>query len=68
MSQFGMTMPGGRRKAAMTPDVYTGLLFVAFAALTAASVMLFLAGSKVGPDGNAFGLQDAKNVKLSSGR
>ena len=28
MSQFGMQMPGGRGRRGLSPDVYTGLLFL----------------------------------------
>ncbi len=59
MSQFGMQMPGGRARAAPSMNVYTGLLFLAVVALGAASGMMYLAGAKVGPDGNAFGVHEA---------
>lgn len=61
MSQFGMQLPGSRAKRAPTLDVFTGLLFAAFVALAVASGFVWQAASKVGMDGNAFGLQpDAK--------
>ncbi|MEZ6233444.1 MAG: hypothetical protein R3B68_04575 [Phycisphaerales bacterium] len=59
MSQFGMQMPGGRARRGSSPDVYTGLLFLAVAALAAACVVLYMAGSKVGPEGNALGMHEA---------
>jgi len=35
--------------------VYTGMLFIAVVALAAACAMVFLAGQKIGPGGEAFG-------------
>lgn len=65
MSQFGMQMPGGRAKSTPTLDVYTGLLFLAVAALATATAIVWLQGSKVGPDGNALALhEDAQPIKL----
>jgi hypothetical protein len=58
MSQFGMQMPGGRARRAGAPDVYTGIAFAAVAFLIAACVFVYMAASKVGKDGSAFGLQD----------
>ena len=64
MSQFGMQMPGGRAQRAASPDVYTGLLFLAVAALATACVVVFMQGSKIGPDGSAMGLQESGNIKI----
>ena len=65
MTQFGMQMPGGQQVRRAQPDVYTGLMLVAFVALAAATVFVYLAGTSVGPDGNALKLQDERNVRLS---
>lgn len=58
MSQMGMNLPGATRRRGATMDVYTGLLFVAVVALIAACAVVFVQGSIIGKDGNAFGLQD----------
>lgn len=63
MSQFGMQMPGGQHVRRAQPDVYTGLMLVAFLSLAAATAFVFLAGARVGPDGNALDLQ-GQQVKL----
>lgn len=65
MSQFGMQMPGARAKRSSSPDVYTALAVAATIFLIAACLVMYQAGSKVGPDGNAFGLQEAGSIKLS---
>ncbi|MEM1424805.1 MAG: hypothetical protein AAGH64_12495 [Planctomycetota bacterium] len=49
MSQLGMQMPGRRRTRPATPNVYTGMLAAACAALIGAIVLVGLAGIKVGP-------------------
>jgi hypothetical protein len=59
MSQFGMQMPGGRRRGGSSPDVYTGLLFLSVAALMAACLMLYFSGKAVGPQGNPLGMHEA---------
>lgn len=59
MSQFGMQMPGGRARRGSSPDVYTGLLFLAVAALVAACLVVYMAGAKIGPEGNALGMHEA---------
>jgi len=67
MSQIGMQMPGGRsvrRKA--TPDVYTGLSFIAVAALFAAALLMGRAQMQVSPDGGLISLQQPGNVQLSN--
>lgn len=66
MSQFGMQMPGGRRRQAASPDVYTGLLFLAVVALGVACGFVFMAASTVGPDGNAFELQQEGQIRLAN--
>jgi hypothetical protein len=60
MSKFGMQMPGQRMKRAVTPDVYTVMAVVACLVLAAACFVMFQAASKVGPAGNAFGIQADK--------
>lgn len=64
MSQFGMQMPGGRQRAVATPDLFTGLLFLAFTMLVVAVVVVFIQGGKIGPDGNAMGVHGDGPVKL----
>ena len=64
MTQFGMQMPGGQQSHRAQPDVYTGLMLVAFLTLASATAFVFLAGQRVGPDGNAMGLQE-QAVKLA---
>ncbi len=58
MSQFGMQMPGGRGRRGSSPDVYTGLLFLSVASLVAACLVLYFAGTRVGPEGNPMGLHE----------
>lgn len=60
MSQFGMQMPGSRARHSTSLDVYTVLAFVAVVFLIAGCVAMYIAAAKVGPDGNAFGMQPAK--------
>ena len=66
MSQFGMQMPGGRMKREASMNVYTGLLFVAVAALATAAGFMWVAAKKVGDQGNPFGIQKGgpNGVKL----
>jgi hypothetical protein len=65
MTQFGMQMPGGQQARRAQPDVYTGLMLVAFVALSAATAFVYLAGTRVGPDGNALALQQQNSVSLA---
>lgn len=65
MSQFGMQMPGGRVRRGSSPDVYTGLMALAVAALLAACIVVFLQGAKVGVDGSAIGLQEPNSIRLA---
>lgn len=66
MSQFGMQMPGGRAKSTPTLNVYTGLLFLAVAALATATAIVWIQGGKIGPDGNALELQqEGQPIKLA---
>lgn len=64
MTQFGMQMPGGQQSRRAQPDVYTGLMLVSFLALGVATAIVFFAGQRVGPDGNALALQES-TVKLA---
>ncbi len=63
MSQLGMQMPGGSRRAS-TLNVYTGLLFLAVVSLATASVLVYFGAAKVGKGGDPFGIQDAKKIEL----
>ncbi len=65
MSQFGMQMPGGRQRATPTPDLFTGLLFLAFVFLVVAIVVVYIQGSKIGPDGNALAVHDEGTIRLA---
>jgi hypothetical protein len=64
MSQFGMQMPGGRQQRSAGPDVYTALIFLGVVAMGVAVGMLWVAGSKVSPDGMPFNVQDPQSIKL----
>ncbi len=65
MSQFGMQMPGGRGPRSAGPDVYTALMFVGAISMVAAIAMLWIAASKVSPDGSPFKVQDPDRVQIS---
>lgn len=65
MSQMGMAMPGGRRKRGGGPDVYTGLLFLAVAALGVATFLMYQAAVEVGPQGNPIGEQQPGRIELA---
>lgn len=64
MSQFGIQMPGARVRRASSPDVYTVLVVTAAVFLIVAAIIMYGAGSKFGPNGNAFGLQQPGNIQL----
>lgn len=66
MAEFGMQMPGGRKSRSATPNVYTVLLFVGTVLLAIAAGLVYRAGSIVGPEGNALGLQEPGQVKLAT--
>lgn len=66
MSQFGMQMPAGRKRAS-APDVYTGLALIACVFLAAAVLVMWGAAAKVGKDGTGWELQDRKAIKLPAG-
>ncbi|MDX2117352.1 MAG: hypothetical protein SFY96_04130 [Planctomycetota bacterium] len=65
MAQFGMKLPGGSGARAAGMDVYTALGFLAVVALLIATVAMYFAASRVGPDGNAFGIQEPGKIKLA---
>lgn len=64
MGQFGMQLPGGQMQRGASMNIYTGLLFLAVAALAAASVFVYMNGAKVGKDGNPLALQGKNQVSL----
>lgn len=67
MSQYGMNMPGGQGRRTPQMNVYTGLLFLACVCLASACVYLWMAGSKIGVNGQPFEIQDAKKgIKLGN--
>ena len=66
MSQFGMQMPGGRQNKGAGPDVYTALMFLGVVAMGVAVAMLYVAGTKVAPDGNPLQIQEPHKIKLKS--
>lgn len=63
MSQFGMQLPGGQVRRGSQMNVYTGVLLCAVVALAAACVALWMQGGKIGPDGDALGVQGT-DIKL----
>lgn len=65
MSRYGMQMPGGQARRGASPDIYTGLLAVAFVALAVAIGFVWVEGSKLGKDGNPLGLQESGRVQLA---
>ena len=66
MTQFGMQMPGGRQKSGSGPDVYTALMFLSVVAMGVAVAMLWVAGTKVAPDGNPLKIQEPHKIQLKS--
>lgn len=64
MADFGMQMPGGKVQRGPVPDVYAALMALACVALVAACVVVYQGAARVGPDGNAIGIQDQNNIKL----
>lgn len=66
MSQFGMSMPGGRRAKGGGVDIYTGLMCLAVIALGCATGLMYLAATKVSPEkGNPFAMHsDTGTVTL----
>ena len=66
MSQFGMQMPGGRQNKGAAPDVYTALMFLGLVSMGVAVAMLYIAGTKVSPDGNPLKIQEPHKIQLKS--
>lgn len=64
MSQFGMQMPGGRARRGVNIDVYLALLGLAVLFLIAANVIVFGAATRLGKDGDPFGLQKPGEIML----
>lgn len=64
MNQFGMQMPGGKASRGGSPDVYTALIFLAVISLAAACALVYVQGTKVGPEGSAFKIQESGDIKL----
>lgn len=62
MSQFGMQMGGMRGKRAASPDVFTAMMGVAVISLAVACFVMWTAGSKIGADGNFWGIQKAGGI------
>lgn len=68
MAQFGMRLPGGQTARSSGLDVYTTLAFLSVIALLIATVAMFFAASRVGKDGNAFGMQEVGKIQLQSSK
>jgi len=67
MSQMGMQLPGAQRARRSTPDVFTGLLFLAVVLLIAALVVVFFQAQALAPEEGPLGvlkLQDPDRVQL----
>lgn len=64
MNQMGMQMPGGKARRGSSPDVFTALLFLATVLLLAACVMVYMQGSKIGPEGSAFKIQEEGKISF----
>lgn len=64
MSQFGMQMPGGRARRGVNVDVYLALLGLAVLFLIAANVIVFGAATRLGNNGDPFGLQKPGEITL----
>lgn len=56
MGRLGMQLPGAVRRATPVPNIYTALVFAAVVALTAACIVVWVNGSRIGPEGNALGV------------
>jgi len=66
MAQFGMRLPGGQAARSSSLDVYTTLAFLSVVALLIATVAMYFAASRVGKDGNPFGMQEAGRIQLQN--
>jgi hypothetical protein len=67
MSQFGMQMPAGRKRAAQ-PDVYTGLALIACVFLAAAVAFMWTAAGKVGKSGTAWEFQERNRIQFADSK
>jgi len=65
MAQFGMRLPGGQTARTSGMDVYTALGFLSVIALLIATIAMYFADSRVGKDGNPFGIQGAGKIQIS---
>lgn len=64
MAQFGLRLPGGQTARASSLDVYTTLAFLSVVALLIATVAMYFAASRVGKEGNPFGMQEVGKIQL----
>jgi len=65
--QIGMQMPGGRSGGGSGIDIFTGLMFIAVLALLAATVVAYVQGGKIAPEGDAFAMHEKdKPVRLAT--
>ncbi len=64
MAQFGMQAPAGRQKKASGLNVYTALAALACVSLAVACAVVFMYGSRIGKDGQAWSIQEEGNIKL----
>ncbi len=60
MSQLGMRLPGSQGSRAASMNVYTALMLVSVLALGAACALVFVAGSRIGPEGQAWAVHPPK--------
>ncbi len=69
MSQYGMQMPGTQRPRRAAPNIYTGLMLCAVAALATAVVFVGMAAMTVAPaDAGLLGvlkLQDPDRIQVA---
>ena len=63
MSQIGMQMPGSRASRKPSPDVYTGLVFLAVIALGVACAVLWTQGAKLSPS-HPLSVQEEGRIQL----
>jgi negative regulator of sigma E activity len=64
MSQFGMQMPSSRGKKGSGLSIYTAMAAVACVCLAVACAVLFVYGSRIGTDGQPFGIQEKGKIRL----
>lgn len=68
MSQLGMNLPGSKRSATASMNIYTGLLFLAVVCMAAAVALVWRSGVELSPEKGAtapFALQDANHIRLN---